>query len=151
MHLNFPCCVRYCILCRTAQTVEVLVLLRWYGRFYAKTQFRMQHRKYESMKSTVGASNPKTKIRVLRLHHDCKEPAIDVAILEVIQLCGMKITNHRVMRQFEPSDASAASRANGWASPPRRAPDTSFSGWPYPYGGETLLYGSVASLSAPLQ
>ncbi len=39
---------------------------------------------------------PKTKIKVLRLHHDFKEPAVDVAILEAIHVhvCDMKITNH---------------------------------------------------------
>ncbi len=36
----------------------------------------------------------KTKIKVLRLHHDFKEPAVDVAILEAIHVCDMKITNH---------------------------------------------------------
>ncbi len=37
---------------------------------------------------------PKTKIRVLPLHHDIQEPAVDVAILEAIHMCDMKITSH---------------------------------------------------------
>ncbi len=44
---------------------------------------------------------PKTKIKVLRLHHDFKEPAVDVdyvAILEAIHVCDMKITNHPIPR-----------------------------------------------------
>ncbi len=36
---------------------------------------------------------PKTKIKVW-LHHDFQEPAVDVAILEAIHVCDMKITNH---------------------------------------------------------